>query len=386
MPTIDRATFVARMQGKQFKEADLKAAFPSVDVRGLANAHGVIEGTPANLEKLWKAIDKFDSDGNAATVSNQTPVNIAQWVLARAGAQPINPPSGGGPIPGMGNLPDNSAWKKVAEAGDKAIVDKTKAHHDAIDQIGIGRYYGDHGSFQGSVRSGDKDAIKAEIEASTNGKWTLASIGRGQVEIKSTDGAGKATLKESSCIGWVMENVKAAYEGAGKSARFAQIEERMRVADMRGTVLCEELQKDGWTAVFYSPRTAQDLKDSGENEKLGALNMAKAGSRVWRAVTVEGSKGVKCDAVITGYRDTTPDAKTEALLKRLESAPFLVGVANGGTHTFVGHKGSVCDFHWTAGPSDKGAMTESPVRQWQWDTGLYMVPPGFWKTSPTGDV
>ena len=69
----------------------------------------------------------------------------------------------------------------------------------------------------------------------------------------------------------------------------------------------------------------------------------------------------------------TPDNHTEALLEKLENVPFFVGVANGGIHTFVGHKGNVCDFHWTAQPDDKNAMTENPVRQWKWDTGLYMV-------------
>jgi hypothetical protein len=38
----------------------------------------------------------------------------------------------------------------------------------------------------------------------------------------------------------------------------------------------------------------------------------------------------------------------------------------------------VCDFHWTAQPDDKDAMTENLIREWKWDTGLYMVPPGYW--------
>ena len=84
-----------------------------------------------------------------------------------------------------------------------------------------------------------------------------------------------------------------------------------------------------------------------------------------------GIEGVRCDAVITGYRDITPDRNTKTMLEKLENVPFFVGVANGGIHTFVGHKGSVCDFHWTAQPNDKDAMTENPVRQWKWDTGLY---------------
>jgi hypothetical protein len=105
--------------------------------------------------------------------------------------------------------------------------------------------------------------------------------------------------------------------------------------------------------------------------------MAKAGARVWKS-PIPGSEGVRCDAVITGYRDVTPDRNTKMMLEKLENVPFFVGVANGGIHTFVGHKGSVCDFHWTAQPDDKDAMTENPVRQWKWDTGLYLVPPGYW--------
>lgn len=189
--------------------------------------------------------------------------------------------------------------------------------------------------------------------------------------------AESVRLRESSCIGWVMENVKAAYEGAGLETRFAEINSRVKEADLRGTLLCEELQKDGWTCIFYCPRTAEDLAASGEREKLGALNMAKAGARVWKS-PVPGSTGVRCDAVVTGYRGVTPDSRTAGQLEKLENIPFFVGVANGGIHTFVGHNGSVCDFHWRAQPDDKNAMTENSIREWEWDTGLYMVPPGYW--------
>jgi len=161
-----------------------------------------------------------------------------------------------------------------------------------------------------------------------------------------------------------MQNVKNAYEGAGNEERFSEIRRRVKEADLRGTVLCEELQNDGWTAVFYSPRTVEDLAESGEREKLDALNTAKAGARIWKS-PVPGSQGVRCEAVITGYRGVVPDSHTEALLEKLENAPFFVGVANGGIHTFVGHKGNVCDFHyfhWTAQPDDKSAMTENPIR------------------------
>ena len=264
----------------------------------------------------------------------------------------------------------------MAEHGDRSITDNSNAHKTAIENTGVGLYYGDHSPFHDSILRGDHRALKAQIDAMSLGNWRLDSFEPGAVVMEDASGrAGR--VRESSCIGWVIDNVKAAYEGAGLAARFAEISSRVKEADLRGTVLCEELQKDGWTAVFYCPRPADDLAGSAEREKLAALNMAKAGARVWKS-PVAGSSGIRCDAVITGYRDVQPDDQTEALLEKLERVPFFVGVANGGIHTFVGHRGSVCDFHWTAQPDDMDAMTENPVRQWKWDTGLYMVPPGYW--------
>ncbi len=271
---------------------------------------------------------------------------------------------------------DHMNWKKVAELGDKSITDNSNAHKSAIDTTGVGRYYGDHSPFHDDILRGDRPALQTQLVAMSAGNWRMAALDPGSVAIESTSGQS-ARIRESSCIGWVMQNVEEAYEGAGNGARFAEINRRVKEADLRGTVLCEELQKDGWTAVFYSPRTAEDLARAGEREKLGALNMAKAGSRVWKSPVPE-SAGVRCDALINGYRGVAPDSETEVLLEKLENAPFFVGVANGGVHTFVGHTGSVCDFHWKAQPDDKNAMTENPIRDWEWDTGIYMVPPGYW--------
>ena len=362
MPQLDHATFIDRLKGKSIDAAALRTAYPDLNVRSIAG-DGVITGTMENLEKLWEIIDSYDHDGNVNTISDSRALSIAEWLFAKTGS---SAPTGGGTV----------NWRKVAELGDKSITDNTHAHKAAIDSIGVGLYYGDHSRFHEDILRGDRTALQSQIDAMSLGSWRMESIEPGSVVIENPSGK-PARLQESSCIGWVMQNVKAAYGGAGLEARFAEINRSVRDADLRGTVLCEELQKDGWTAVFYSPRTAEDLAESGEREKLGALNMAKAGSRVWKS-PIPGSSGVRCDAVITGYRGVTPDSNTEASLQKLENAPFFVGVANGGIHTFVGHNGSVCDFHWTAQPNDKNAMTENPLRQWKWDTGLYMVPPGYW--------
>lgn len=365
MLVLDHATFIDRLKGKPINTVELHTAYPDLNVTSFARSagNGVIEGTTQNLEKLWEIIDNYDHDGNVNTISDQPALSIAEWLFAKTGS----------------STPQNTEtvnWRKVAELGDKSIRDNSNAHKMAIDDTGVGLYYGDHSPFHDAILRGDRPGLQTQIDIMSAGNWRMGSIEPGSVIIENPSGKA-ARVYESSCIGWVMDNVKAAYEGAGVEARFAAIKSRVKEADLRGTVLCEELQKDGWTAVFYCPRTTEDLQASGEREKLGALNMARAGARVWKS-PIPGSSGIRCDAVITGYRDTAPDHNTSALLEKLESVPFFVGVANGGIHTFVGHNGSVCDFHWTAQPDDKDAMTENSVREWKWDTGLYMVPPGYW--------
>jgi hypothetical protein len=39
---------------------------------------------------------------------------------------------------------------------------------------------------------------------------------------------------------------------------------------------------------------------------------------------------MRCDAVITGYREIEPDDHTEERLQKAENAPFFIGVTNGG--------------------------------------------------------
>jgi hypothetical protein len=376
---MDRSTFMTRLQGKTLDAEALKREAPALNLKGLVK-DGKIEGTEENLKALWNRIDDFDHNGSRASISDSQAMDIASKVLARGGAS-TTPVQTTAPTRGVGRANQMNGWEKVSAAGDESITSRTQAHNDAIDETGIGRYYGDHSSFHGNRN--DKAALDATVRSMTNDQWSVTKTGIGKTELAGPEGA-TATLKENSCIGWVMENTAAAYKAAGKGDRWAQIEQKVKDAGMRGTVLAEELQKDGWTAVFYSPKTKDQLLASGtkdDKEKAAALAMANNGARVWKAGGVGDSRGVKVDTVISGYRDSEPDAQTEAALKQLEDAPFFVGVANGGRHTFVGHKGMVSEFHWDAEPNSKNALEETSVRDWEWDTGLYMIPPGQWTKS-----
>ena len=362
MPILDHDTFINRLRGESINTVELQNAYPDLNLRHIPT-NGVLEGTTQNLEKLWEIIDNYDHDGDVNTISDPPALSITQWLFSKADSLVFGRHGA-------------ESWKKVAELGDKSITDNSNAHKTAIDNTGIGLYYGDHSVFHEAILGSDRSDLQTQINAISMKNWRMESIEVGFVIIESASGQ-RVHVRETSSIGWVMENVKAAYEGAGNGARFAEINSKVNDGGLHGIVLCEELQKDGWTAIFFCPRTAEDLASSNEQEKLAALNKAKAGAWVWKSRVPE-SNGVRCDAVITGYRGVTPDHSTTMLLEKLENIPFFVGVTNGGIHTFVGHRGSVCDFHRNAQPDDKGAMTEIPLRRWKWDTGFYLVPPGYW--------
>ncbi len=330
---------------------------------------------PATLDALDQAV----RNAGAFPRGTATPPATTSDATGTVGTRPRRG------LAGRDTRSEAQRWRDAATAGARSIVDKSASHEKGIEDGGLGDFYGDHGTLAEAVHKGDKDTVAAAVSSMSNGRWTFKSMTNNSVTVQDASGAEKK-LRESSCIGWVMDNVKAAYQAAGKADRFKEIESHMRASGMRGTVLCEELQKDGWKAVFYSPRTADDLASSSSSKaKLEALQMAEAGKRIWKAGGDPLSHGVKPDVVVTGYRDSEPNEATDALLHKLESAPFLVGVANGGTHTFVGHAGSVTDFHWTAGPDSQHAISETPIRTWEWDTGLYMIPPGAWPSATPGN-
>jgi hypothetical protein len=74
-----------------------------------------------------------------------------------------------------------------------------------------------------------------------------------------------------------------------------------------------------------------------------------------------------------GYEDGADDQ-----LAKLSEIPFFFGVANAGTHTFVGRNGNVSEFHWKQNPDSKTAIEETPLKEFDWESGIVMVPPKSW--------
>ena len=81
-----------------------------------------------------------------------------------------------------------------------------------------------------------------------------------------------------------------------------------------------------------------------------------------------------------GQLDYRSDDRPAVGLERLERIPFWYGLARGGRHTFLKHNGVVSEFHYVSDPDDADAITEEPLAEFDWLSGVIMVPPGSWST------
>lgn len=242
----------------------------------------------------------------------------------------------------------NDFGNKLAAGGAQSVAMRMKAHLDAIEKTGVGVYYGDHSPMKTMNAQQRKD-------------WAAQNAKPGTVP--------NANFKESSCIGWAMENVGAAYAAAGKTERWKEIHSIVAANGSRGTVLAKELQKDGWQAIYWNP-DAKKPNDNNPEHSFSASQVAKG----------KPYYGINIDATVTNYRPTEGGGTKQDLsgIDKLSKVPFWFGLSKGGMHTFVGREGKVNEFHWNHLPDSKTAIEEMPLKDFGWNSGVIMVPPGTW--------
>jgi LysM repeat protein len=305
--------------------------------------------------------------------TNRNAIKVG-WTLAIPGAQPsqqvtTNAAQPAQNAPGwrptasatntaaqVGSTPSaNSFGAKLAAGGAQSIELRTRAHLDSIEKTGIGTYFGDHSSWKTMTPEAKQQWIAEHAKAGV----TPPSPG---------------SIKESSCIGWAMENVGAAYAAAGKSQRWAEIQRVVVANGSKGTELAKELKKDGWQAIYWNP-DAKNPDDGNPEHSFSAVQVSKG----------KGYYGVDVDAQVLNYRPTEGKGTKQDMsgVQKLREVPFFFGLAKGGMHTFVGRKGEVNEFHWAEMPDSKRAIEQTPLEKFGWNSGLIMVPPGTWPKSGT---
>ncbi len=237
--------------------------------------------------------------------------------------------------------------QKLAQGGQSSINSKWKAHNDSIDRTGVGTYYGDHSSYH-SLSAAEKKAF---------------------VQANAKPGTTPPDPKVSSCIGWALDNLRGAYENAGMGARFKEITRIVVQKGGKGTDLAAELKKDGWQALYFNPDTKKAADGNGEHTYTARI--VSQGKPYY---------GIKVDGQVTNYRPTEGGPTKQDLtgVDQLSKIPFFYGLARGGTHTFVGQNGRVNEFHWDRDPTSKDAIEERPLKEFPWNSGVILVPPGSW--------
>lgn len=352
MTTLKRSSFLAQTQGRAIP-LDTAQAEPSLSNVKLSEADlnhdGQIAGR-GEMDQLFNAIDDLDHNGSRASILAQTQDGVDTPAGAAARkllglAKRITQ------LDTQNRMSDNAGLRslgdRMAEGGKASIQNSTQGHLDAIDKTGVGLFYGDH--------SGYKQASPAQREA------YLQSIAKPDATIPKPE--------ESSCITWAMRHVKAAYTAAGKTQRWNQIAKTVYQNGTKGTDLAKELQKDGWSAVYFNPDPAKNADGNSEHSYSAA--MVKRGKPYY---------GVKVDDQVLNYRPA-PGSSTQsdtAGLDKLADTRFWFGLARGGQHTFVGHGDTVNEFHWDRNPGDRDAIEERKLADFPWLSGLIMVPPGDW--------
>ncbi len=284
---------------------------------------------------------KLSAPGAAAnTASLEGPPKPAGWNSTVAGGGAARPTGGVAKPPDFG--------KALSAGGAQSIEMRMKQHNDAIDRSGVGVYFGDHSDFKTMT----PEQRQAWVQENTKPGATAP-----------------ATQKESSCIGWAMENVGAAYKAAGKSERWEQIQRVVVSKGSKGIDLAKELQKDGWQSIYWNP-DAKHPNDNNPEHSFSALQASRG----------NGYYGLKVDAQVTNYRPTDGQGTKQDLsgIEKLNKVPFFFGMAKGGVHTFVGRQGNVNEFHWSEMPNSQHAIQDTPLKDWGWNSGVIMVPPGTW--------
>lgn len=301
---------------------------------------------------------------------------------------------------------------QLAQAGRTSIVSTTRDHFAALKNTGVGLFYGWKSSYSPArpMKNGAqpvlwtdaqrfihiKNKLKPSFKKTFSDEaqldnWVANAVGVQESKPRS------GSIQMTSCILWVIRHLEAAYKASGKEARWKQIRETLLKAQDRGIVLMDELQKDGWEAVYWNPDTRNpDMK--GEKILWHTQSAKQAKSVKGYYPTWYSSKNppkaneyIKVDHMMVNYRLTTADGnitntKATEALKRV---PFWVGIANFGEHSFVGYYDNISESHSPFMPEKSANVELSKFLPWgkAWSenyggdvylSGIIMVPPGTW--------
>ena len=185
-------------------------------------------------------------------------------------------------------------------------------------------------------------------------------------------------ITSSDCITYQTEAAALGHEKSLANMDWIRIKSHMKSG--KGTLLFKGYVEAGWIGLYYNP----DIKhpaDRDDEHPASYRSVAKMGKYYDIPVTdsvVNYSPTLVYDdgAAILPAEVTAKDAVN---LEKLKKVPFGVMIVRGGRHTAILMKGKVYEVHWKKGPRDLDLYGVSDFEtEWEWLSGMIMVPPGKW--------
>jgi hypothetical protein len=268
-------------------------------------------------------------------------------------------------------------WRPVVDGTIESMNQAIDAHFGGLEKTGIGSMFGPKSAYASMTPEEQKAYIAAN----------------------KRPGTMPQAPSRTSCIDFVLARLRAGYAKAGKLDRFNELKKIVVDNHGDGLYLLKELEKDGWTMVYWNPdsknpstaiRTDADPQRNHrpESHKWSAATVKNQGLYMPGITNESGDRfeGIKIDRTVENFRPTNPYSTPANYqdLQKLYDAPLFVGIANGGYHVYMGSQGKVVESHSTRGPKDPTNIEVRDFATWGlkgdegFGSGVVAVPPGSW--------
>lgn len=302
----------------------------------------------------------------------------------------------------------------MAQAGKQSVVTTTNLHLESYRAAGIGLFYGDQSVYSAvrKVKPGQKVMNNSErieyVRRHLRPEFSKGLRTQGAIDSYLTAMVGDqdsepraGMIQMTNPLLWTYRHLEVAYTTIGRSARWQQIVNTVEAQPNRGLALMKELQKDGWEAVYWNP-DLQNPESKKSPHGIAAVNAQKF--KVFSAAKYKSRKEIpsrgllKIDHLLLNYRQGAGARERASVsdLEKLKTVPFWVGLANFGSHVFVGHHGMISESSSSYAPETPLALQRTSFSSWggslinlpregapkapssSYLSGILMVPPGTW--------
>lgn len=180
------------------------------------------------------------------------------------------------------------------------------------------------------------------------------------------------------CTTFVLEVLKEAFTAAGAPEEWNRIlNEAVKNSGgkFKGLELLKSLQKTGWTGIYWNPDTKHPVDDDSEHPYSAYVAQKKG---TYYGLTIDPERSV------LNYRPTEylEDGQVETPIDSsgidsLKDIPFGVVAARGGRHMALIINGEVYEVHWSTPATSQNVISNEPLSEWAWLSGVVLVPPGY---------